>query len=74
MKRAGNPNWGKPYNSAISGGQPTLFDQMVSSLGLEPKDYQTSSALRRWADRNKNEHYIPPELLKAWGFFVDVRD
>lgn len=29
---------------------------------------------RQWADRHKNDRYVPPELLKAWGIFVEVRD
>jgi hypothetical protein len=46
----------------------TQFEQMVDSLRLEPHEYFHSRALREWARRNKNDRYVPSELLKQWGF------
>jgi hypothetical protein len=30
-----------------------------------------SAALKEWARANKDEKYVPSELLKAWGFDED---
>lgn len=44
----------------------------VRELGLTPKKYASSVELRRWCERNKNLHYIPEWLLKAWNIKVDI--
>ncbi len=41
---------------------------MVKSLGLSPEQYVGSARLRAWAEKNKDQKYVPPELLEAWGF------
>ncbi len=41
---------------------------MVKSLGLSPEQYASSAPLRAWAEKNKDQKYVPPELLEAWGF------
>jgi hypothetical protein len=47
------------------------FDKVVQALGLTPEQYISSVALREWVRSNKDEKYVPPDLLKAWGFTVD---
>ena len=49
----------------------TSFDQVVKSLGLRPEEYRYSSSLKEWVLRNKDEKYVPSDLLKAWGFDED---
>ncbi len=44
------------------------FEYMVKSLGLSPEQYVRSERLRAWAEKNKDQKYVPTELLEAWGF------
>ena len=69
--RRGNPNFGKPgsVNAALS---ESSFDKVVDLLKLSPEQYQNSPELREWVWRNKDEKYVPSELLKAYGFRVNV--
>jgi hypothetical protein len=67
-----------PSNSSRLGGTnpPTLlessFDKVVDSLKLSPEQYQSSSELREWVLQNKDHKYVPPDLLKAFGFHVNL--
>jgi hypothetical protein len=68
-KRRGNPNWGKPE---IVGPPPIIeFEQVTCEFNLQPDQYITSSRLREWASRNKNQKYVPEHLLEAWGFEIE---
>ena len=66
-KRRGNPNWGKP-EPIVLGVSVTSFEAVVQSLGLSPDQYQNSTTLRDWVQRNKDHKYVPLNLLEAWGF------
>ncbi len=46
----------------------TSFERVVENLGLSPEEYLASSALKEWVRQNKDEKYVPPHLLEAWGF------
>lgn len=48
------------------------FERIVDSLKLSPEQYQNSPELREWVLRNKDDKYVPPELLKAYGFNVNL--
>jgi hypothetical protein len=48
------------------------FEHVVATLGLSPEEYVGSAALKEWVRRNKDYKYVPPELLEAWGFIVNV--
>jgi hypothetical protein len=48
------------------------FERVVESLKLSPEQYHRSSELREWVLRNKDDKYVPPELLKAFGFQVNL--
>jgi hypothetical protein len=48
------------------------FERVVDSLKLSPEQYQSSTALREWVLQNKDHKYVPPELLKAFGFQVNL--
>ena len=58
------------FNSRLFQGRPvfTQFEQMVESLKLKPHEYVHSRSLREWARKNKNDRYVPSELLRRWGF------
>jgi hypothetical protein len=67
-KRRGNPNWGKPEPFVMATESISSFDSLVKSLGLSPEQYVTSQELREWVRKNKDQKYVPQDLLKAWGF------
>ncbi len=48
------------------------FERVVDSLKLSPEQYQSSRALREWVLQNKDHKYVPPDLLKAFGFQVNL--
>ena len=54
-----------PMNSATS------FDRVVATLGIDPERYKDSLPLKEWVRRNKDEKYVPTELLKHWGSVED---
>ena len=67
-KRRGNPNWGKPEPFVVSASSETSFDAIVKSLGLSPHEYTGSAKLKDWVQKNKDQKYVPQDLLEAWGF------
>lgn len=48
------------------------FERVVVSLKLSPEEYESSTELREWVLQNKDHKYVPPELLKAFGFHVNL--
>lgn len=50
---------------------PTSFEKVVEELKLAPEEYAKSLTLRDWVSRNKNEKYVPSDLLKAFGLEVN---
>jgi hypothetical protein len=66
-KRRGNPNWGKPEPVMLAGTKSS-FESLVSALGLSPDQYKDSTELKDWVRKNKDQKYVPQDLLKAWGF------
>jgi hypothetical protein len=66
-KRRGNPNWGKPEPFML-GGTISSFDALVKTLGLSPDQYENSITLKEWVGKNKDQKYVPLDLLDAWGF------
>lgn len=48
------------------------FDEVVAHLHLSPHQYRDSRELKEWVRHNKNEKYVPTEVLNAFGFDVDV--
>jgi hypothetical protein len=51
--------------------EATSFDHVVAILGIGPEQYKDSAALKEWVRQNKDEKYVPPDLLKHWGFTVE---
>jgi len=68
-KQRGNPSWGKPqpFGAPICLSE---FEYVTKTLGLSPEQYVDSGALKEWVHKNKNQKYVPPELLMAWGLTV----
>lgn len=69
-KQRGNPNWGKPDVDSGRYSGPTSFEEIVRKLRLSPEDYQHSVPLKEWVQKNKDQKYVPLDLLRAWDFVV----
>jgi hypothetical protein len=69
-KQRGNPNWGKPDVDSGRYSGPTSFEEIVRKLRLSPEDYQHSILLKEWVQKNKDQKYVPLDLLRAWDFVV----
>ena len=52
-------------------GEVTSFDHIVAVLGIRPDQYKDSLPLKEWVRQNKDEKYVPTDLLKHWGFQDD---
>ena len=66
-----NRNFTKPGSRPIVF-STNSFEQMVKTLNISPEEYRSSPALKEWVRQNKDQRYVPPELLEAFGFQVDV--
>jgi hypothetical protein len=65
-KKRGNSNWGKPGANADIPAGPCSFDEIVNTLRLSPAEYEHSVPLKAWVQKNKDQKYVPPDLLHAW--------
>lgn len=70
-KRRGNPNWMKPRPACLPIVSPTSFEGIAKALGLSPGDFEGSVLLREWVVKNKDQKYVPQDLLQAWGLSVE---
>jgi len=68
----GNSNPTTSRATAAPAFSASSFEKVVDSLKLSPEQYQRSTELREWVLRNKDDKYVPPELLKAFGFRVNL--
>jgi hypothetical protein len=68
----GTPNSARPGGTSPPPFSESSFERVVDSLKLSPEQYQSSIELREWVLRNKDHKYVPPELLKAFGFQVNL--
>ena len=69
-KKRGNPDWGKLDLYTARNNGPTSFEEIVKKLCLSPADYQHSTQLKAWVQKNKDQKYVPSDLLRAWDFEV----
>ena len=67
-KKRGNPNWGKSAAHFAGDAQPSSFEQIVRKLQLSPDQYLGSVQLKEWVRKNKDQKYVPSDLLEAWDF------
>jgi len=72
MPRSVNRTFTKPETRRPPVSIPNSFEQIVKELNISPGEYRSSSELKEWVRRYKDERYVPPELLEAFGFRVDV--
>ena len=70
--RRGTANFANPGSKSTASFSGSSFERVVDSLKLSPDQYQSSAELRDWVLRNKDEKYVPPDLLKAFGFQVNL--
>ena len=70
--RRGNPHFTNPAAIVAPSASETSFEKVVEELRLLPSEYASSPKLRDWVSRNKDRKYVPPELLKAFGFEVST--
>jgi hypothetical protein len=70
VKKRGNPNWGKPEVSSFPYTGTNSFEEVVKRLRLSPAEYEGSIHLKEWARKNKDQKYVPTNLLLAWGLDV----
>jgi len=68
--RRGNPQFTNPGAIGPQVPSQSSFERVVEELNLSPSEYPTSARLRDWVFRNKDQKYVPAELLKAFGFEV----
>jgi hypothetical protein len=69
-KKRGNPNWGKPDVNIIPYTGASSFEEVVKRLRLSPGEYEDSVQLKAWVQKNKDQKYVPLNLLQAWGVQV----
>ena len=72
MSQRGTPNPNSPRAINAPPLSASSFERVVDSLKLSPDQYQSSTELREWVLRNKDHKYVPPDLLKAFGFQVNL--
>jgi hypothetical protein len=53
-----------PYTGASS------FEEVVKRLRLTPQEYGDSAQLKDWVQKNKDQKYVPSNLLELWGLEV----
>jgi hypothetical protein len=70
--RRGNPHFTNPAAIECPLAAQSSFERVVEELQLSPSEYVTSPSLRDWVFRNKNEKYVPSDLLEALGFEVSA--
>jgi|GEM_PF-5802756 len=63
-----------PFQHKPVTNDPTYFELEVERLGLQEWEYSFSERLRIWADEHRTRHYVPEELLRAWGMELDDAD
>lgn len=71
-RQGGNVNSPKPGGTDAAPFLESSFERVVISLKLSPEQYVGSPELREWVLQNKDHKYVPPELLKAFGFHVNL--
>jgi hypothetical protein len=65
-KKRGNPNWGEPEGNTIPYTGTSSFEEVVRRLRLSPAECEGSIHLKEWARKNKDQKYVPSNLLQAW--------
>jgi hypothetical protein len=69
-RRSVNRNFTKPGTTRLIT-FPSSFEQVVRALKISPEEYGSSPELKEWVRRNKDDKYVPTEVLKVFGFRVE---
>ena len=72
MRRSVNRAFTKPETREQPISSPSSFEQIVKELKISPGEYRGSAKLKEWVRQNKDEKYVPTEVLKIFGFGADV--
>ncbi|MBV9146467.1 MAG: hypothetical protein JO065_11150 [Acidobacteria bacterium] len=67
-KQRGNPNWCQPQPLVSFPPVLSAFEMETRKLRLSPDEFVGSEPLKEWARKNKDQKFVPPDLLQAWGF------
>lgn len=67
-KRFVDRNWGPNGIAPMPKKRATSFDEIVKIMGLTPAQYANSAQLKEWVRANREQRYVPVDLLTAWGF------
>lgn len=67
-KKHVNRSWGATGVAPVGRPDASSFEAMVKMMGLSPAQYENSVELREWARAHRQQKYVPPDLLMAWGF------
>lgn len=70
--RRGNLQFTNPAAIGPPFASQSSFERVVEELRLSPSEYVTSPRLRDWVSRNKDQKYVPSEVLEAFGFEVST--
>lgn len=66
MKKRGNPNWTNPAVYKLALPTITSFEEVTRALRLTPSEFESSVALKEWVLKNKDQKYVPLDLLGVW--------
>ncbi len=66
MKKRGNPNWTNPAAYKLALPAITSFEEVTRALRLTPSEFESSVALKEWVLKNKDQKYVPLDLLRVW--------
>lgn len=65
-KKRGNPNWTNPAAHKLQLPTMTSFEEVTRALCLTPSEFESSVALKEWVLKNKDQKYVPLDLLRVW--------
>ena len=63
-KKRGNPNWGKGEVNTLPSAGASSCEDLVKKLCLSPVEYESSIQLKEWVRKNKDQKYVPLNLLR----------
>lgn len=67
-KSRSNTHFTNPCRIGSQQPAESSFEQKVHSLRLTAEQYAAPPELKAWVRRNKRYRYVPPDLLKIFGF------
>jgi hypothetical protein len=72
LRRRTNNYFTNPARMELPPVAASSFEELVKALGLSPEQYASSAELKAWVMDNKDEKYVPPELLRSFGLAVEA--